>query len=557
MTIKSRILALVACFALMASAITGLGLVTIHDYNRMLREVSDAYENAYRGEHLNRLVTAAVMESRGVYMAKDTAGAKTYADGIDKDLNDISALLVEWKGTLSADELPEFAAVEEKAQEFIGFRRELARLGRDVSPDAANTQGNNDANRSNRKAFQAAIDAMVAHIHSNLDKSQADIQRYKAEREIQFLTLALAGIVLLVGASLWIAIKSISRPLRHVTDSVMRISEGAYDTAIPEARGKDEISSLWRSIRTLRDRALEAETLKAQQREEELRMADSMRAERNRIAGEFEAHMGALAERFAASSRTVASSARGLTENADVASERAHSVNHAAIDAANNVANVAAATEELSASVGEINSQVMRTSEVTQMAVHEAQKTEASIRTLSSAAGQIGEVINLIQAIAAQTNLLALNATIESARAGDAGKGFAVVASEVKQLAQQTAKATDDIRAKINEIQSATQTTVGSIDTIVKTIETIGQLTTAIAGSVEQQGMATNEIAGNTSRAASGTREVTGHIAGLSDAAQATGDAAQSLLGLSSDLETRSHDLQSEVLSFVERLRAA
>ena len=557
MTIKSRILALVACFALMASAITGLGLVTIHDYNRMLLQVSDAYENAYRGEHLNRLVTAAVMESRGVYMAKDTAGAKTYADGIDKDLNDISALLVEWKGTLSAGELPEFAAVEEKAQEFIGFRRELARLGREVSPDAANTQGNNDANRSNRKAFQAAIDAMVAHIHSNLDKSQADIQRYKAQREIQFLTMALAGIVLLVSASLWIAVKSISRPLRHVTDSVMRISEGAYDTAIPEARGKDEISSLWRSIRTLRDRALEAETLKAQQREEELRMADSMRAERNRIAGEFEAHMGALAERFAASSRTVASSARGLTENADVASERAHSVNHAAIDAANNVANVAAATEELSASVGEINSQVMRTSEVTQMAVHEAQKTEASIRTLSSAAGQIGEVINLIQAIAAQTNLLALNATIESARAGDAGKGFAVVASEVKQLAQQTAKATDDIRAKINEIQSATQTTVGSIDTIVKTIETIGQLTTAIAGSVEQQGMATNEIAGNTSRAASGTREVTGHIAGLSDAAQATGDAAQSLLGLSSDLETRSHDLQSEVLAFVERLRAA
>ena len=557
MTIKSRILALVACFALMASAITGLGLVTIHDYNRMLREVSDAYENAYRGEHLNRLVTAAVMESRGVYMAKDTAGAKTYADGIDKDLNDISTLLSDWKSSLTPGQLPEFAAVEEKAQEFIGFRRELARLGRDVSPEAANIQGNNDANRSNRKAFQAAIDAMVAHIHSNLDKSQADIQRYKAQREIQFLTLALAGIVLLVGASLWIAVKSISRPLRHVTDSVMRISEGAYDTAVPEARGKDEISSLWRSIRTLRDRALEAETLKAQQREEELRMADSMRAERNRIAGEFEAHMGALAERFAASSRTVASSARGLTENADVASERAHSVNHAAIDAANNVANVAAATEELSASVGEINSQVMRTSEVTQMAVHEAQKTEASIRTLSSAAGQIGEVINLIQAIAAQTNLLALNATIESARAGDAGKGFAVVASEVKQLAQQTAKATDDIRAKINEIQSATQTTVGSIDTIVKTIETIGQLTTAIAGSVEQQGMATNEIAGNTSRAASGTREVTGHIAGLSDAAQATGDAAQSLLGLSSDLETRSHDLQSEVLAFVERLRAA
>ncbi len=557
MTIKSRILALVACFAIMAAAITGLGLVTINDYNHMLQSADKAQDNAYRGEHLNRLVTGVVMDSRGVYMSKDTTEASKYADGVDKQLDSIAAMMTEWKAGMKPGELPEFAAVEAKANEFITLRRELARLGRDVSPADASVLGNNDTNRENRKAFQASIDAMVKTIKTNLEASKADMAKYQHTRVWQFLLIAATGIIGLIAASLWVAVKSISRPLHHVTESVMRISEGAYDTEVPEAKAKDEISSLWRSIRTLRDRAAEGETLKAHQEEEEMRIAENMRDERNRIASEFESSMGDLARRFAASSRTVADSAKSLTHNADDASARVQSVNIAAVEAANNVQNVAAATEELSASVNEINEQVARTSQVTRLAVDEAAKTEAAIATLSTAAQQIGEVINLIQAIAAQTNLLALNATIESARAGEAGKGFAVVASEVKQLAQQTAKATDEIRSKIGEIQSATSETVSSIDTIVKTIEQIGGLTTAIAASVEQQGYATQEIASNTNRAADGTREVTGHMSGVGDAAQQTGEAAQALLGLSSDLEHRSEDMQQEVMSFVGRLRAA
>ena len=557
MTIKFRILALVACFALMASAITGLGLITIGDYNTMLLSADRAHDNAYRGEHLNRLVTGVVMDSRGVYMAADTTEAKKYADGVDKQLDDTQKLLSDWKADLKAGELPEFSDVETQARQFVTLRRELARLGRDTSPASASALGNNDENRANRKAFQASIDVMVKHIHDDLDTSQASMAKYKDTRSVQFLLIAATGILGLIAASLWVAFRSISRPLQHVTQSVMRISEGAYDTEIPEAKGKDEIASLWRSIRTLRDRALEGETLKAHQLEEEHRIASNMQAERNRIASEFEQSMGDLARRFANSSRTVAESARGLSDNADQAAIRVQSVNVAAVEAANNVQSVAAATEELSASVHEINQQVSRTSHVTQLAVSEAAKTEDAIRTLSASAGQIGEVINLIQAIAAQTNLLALNATIESARAGEAGKGFAVVASEVKQLASQTGKATEEIRRKIAEIQGATQITVESISTIVKTIENIGELTTAIAASVEQQGAATQEIANNTNRAADGTREVTGHMEGVGYAAQSTGEAAQALLGLSSDLEHRSEDLQSEVMSFVGRLRSA
>lgn len=557
MSIKFKILALVAAFAIIASAITGLGLATIGDYNKILASYGNANQNAYNGEKLNRLVTLVVMESRGVYMAESTEKAKKFADGVDKGLDDMQALLTSWKATLEPNELPAFAAVEAKAQQFITFRREIARVGRDVSPEEANTLGNNEANRANRSGFQKDIDAMVTTIRADLEKSQAEVAGYSQTRSNLFLLMAVTGILALLAVSLWVAIKVISRPIQNIDQSVTRISEGAYDTPIPEHTAKDEIGSLWRSIRVLRDRAAEAEQLKIEQQMAEKRAYQELMAERNRIAAEFEKHMGELATRFISSSRTVAEAARGLNETAEDTSTRAASVSQAAIDAANNVQNVAAATEELSASVGEINHQVVRTAEVTQSAVEEAKKTEEAIQTLSTAAQQIGEVINLIQAIAAQTNLLALNATIESARAGEAGKGFAVVASEVKQLAQQTAKATDDIRAKISEIQSATAVTVGSIDAIVRTIETIGGLTGSIAASVEQQGAATNEIAANTNRAATGTRDVTGHITGVDQAAQMTGHAAQQLLGLSSELEERSADLQGEVVAFVQRLRAA
>ncbi len=557
MTIRSRILALVAAFAVMASAITALGLFTISDYNTMIGRYHRAYENAYRGERLNRLVTAVVMESRGIYMSPDTVKAKPYADGVDKQLDDMQALLTQWRGDLKPGELPPFTAVDSKAQEFVTVRRETARLGREASPEAANEQGNNDANRKNRKEFQANIDAMVTAVRSNLSTTEAEVEHFSQTRAILFLIAAATGVIVLLAGSLWVAIRQVSRPLQKVSDTVMRLSEGDLNATIPEGRGHDEINRLWTAIGVLRDGAQEAERLKAAQAEAAASHDRMLAEERGRIAAQFEAQMGDLAQRFRESSRMVAESARVLSQNANNASSRAAAVAGAASSAAENVSSVASATEEMTASVGEINDQVVRTTGVAHTAVAEAQKAEAAIQGLSAAASQIGEVISLIQAIAAQTNLLALNATIESARAGEAGKGFAVVASEVKQLASQTARATDDIRAKITEIQSATDATVSSIDTIVQTIETIGQLTGSIAAAVEQQGAATHEISQNTAHAAAGTKDVSRHIEGVDEAARLTGDAAGSLLGLSSDLESRSGDLQDEVKRFADHLRAA
>ena len=205
----------------------------------------------------------------------------------------------------------------------------------------------------------------------------------------------------------------------------------------------------------------------------------------------------------------------------------------------------------------EINGQVVHSSSIASTAADEAASTEANIRSLSEAAEKIGDVVNLIRDIAGQTNLLALNATIEAARAGEAGKGFAVVASEVKQLASQTAKATDDIAAKVGEIQTATADTVESIRRIVGTIGSIREMSSSIASAVEQQGAATREIASNTTRAAQGAGHVTDNISGVGHAAEMTGTAATQLMGLSSNLSSQADSLTQEVETFVRTLRSA
>ena len=215
------------------------------------------------------------------------------------------------------------------------------------------------------------------------------------------------------------------------------------------------------------------------------------------------------------------------------------------------------AAELLANSVSEINGKVTESARVAGSASDEAQRTDRQIRCLIEAAARIGDVVSLIKGIAGQINLLALNATIEAARAGEAGRGFAIVASEVKALASQTAKATEEIESKVGEIQSATSTTVGSIDTFVTTVENIRQLATAIAGAVEQQRTATVEIAQNCQHAASGANDVSGNIAGVGEEARTTRSAAGDLMELATGLTARTQDLQQEVALFMRDLSAA
>jgi methyl-accepting chemotaxis protein len=218
---------------------------------------------------------------------------------------------------------------------------------------------------------------------------------------------------------------------------------------------------------------------------------------------------------------------------------------------------VAAAAEELAASIGEIGRQVTQSSKITGQAVVDAQRTDAIVRALAEGAEKIGHVVGLISTIAGQTNLLALNATIEAARAGDAGKGFAVVASEVKSLANQTAKATEEIGAQIAQIQAATKEAVAAIRNITGTIEQVSAISVSIAAAIEQQDAATAEIARNVQQTAQSAQSVTATISGVSQAANDTGAAAEQVLGAASGLSTQAEQLNDEVHRFVADVRAA
>jgi len=221
------------------------------------------------------------------------------------------------------------------------------------------------------------------------------------------------------------------------------------------------------------------------------------------------------------------------------------------------VQSVAAATEELSASISEISQQVAQSTTIAQRAVGQARETDATINGLAQASQKIGEVADLIRDIANQTNLLALNATIEAARAGDAGKGFAVVASEVKNLANQTAQATEEISGQISGIQGATAQAVDAIRVITSTISEIDQIASAIAAAVEQQGAATREISRSIQQAADGTRDVSQNISGVSSALSESARLADGLLGAASDLSHQADVMRGEISRFLDRVRAA
>jgi len=271
----------------------------------------------------------------------------------------------------------------------------------------------------------------------------------------------------------------------------------------------------------------------------------------------FEASAGTLVGIIASAATELRATAQSLSSTTEQTTAQAAGVAAAVEQASVNVQTVASAAEELSSSITEISRQVAQSSMIASKAVEDARRTDAIVKTLAGGAQKIGDVVGLISSIAGQTNLLALNATIEAARAGDAGKGFAVVAAEVKNLANQTAKATGDISAQIAEIQTATSEAVQAIETIAKTIDELSRIAASIAASVEEQGTATQEIARNVHEAASGTQEVSTNIIGVSRGAQETGVAAAQMLDAAGDLSQQTERMSADVGQFIAAVKAA
>jgi methyl-accepting chemotaxis protein len=386
-----------------------------------------------------------------------------------------------------------------------------------------------------------------------------DTTEYEAAATRAQLHLLLATLAILAGAVLlaFLLGRGLSRPLAAITAVMNRLSSGDIEVTIPGGERKDELGTMAVAVDVFRRSMIDARGMREAQETAKLHTEQEKKALQREMADRFEADVKGVVTAVANATKDMQRVAGEITASVNGTSERAAAAAAASEEASASVSTVAAATEELASSVAEIGRQVTHSSGVADGAVVKAGQTTEMVESLSAAGEKIGDVLRLIGAIASQTNLLALNATIEAARAGDAGRGFAVVASEVKELASQTAKATEEIAGQVTAIQSATGDCVIAIGGISDTIREISGIATTIAAAVEEQDSATREIARSVQQAAAGTSEVSLNVTGASQAAAQSRLLANNVLVASGELNQHATALFKSVDSFLAGLRDA
>lgn len=370
------------------------------------------------------------------------------------------------------------------------------------------------------------------------------------------MVLAIAATLLGVLAAFFIG-RIIAGSISGAVRQMSQLADGNLDIVIKGAERKDELGDMARALEVFKENGVQ----KVQLEREQERQAEQSKVEKTRAMNEmadgFEAAVNEVVAGVSSASEQMVSLAQLMTQSAGRANDRSSAVAAASEEASMNVETVAAASEEMTNSIAEVSQRIGQSANMTDNAARGAQETTQTVAKLATSAQTIGEVISMISAIAEQTNLLALNATIEAARAGEAGKGFAVVASEVKSLANQTAKATEDISAQITGMQGETDAVVEAITKIGGMIGELNTTSSSIAAAVEEQHSATQEIARNTQQAADGTREVSSNISEVSSAVQETGQAANEVLAASSQLASEAERLRTNVADFLQTVRAA
>jgi methyl-accepting chemotaxis protein len=528
------------------------------------RKVDDAYTTLIDGQaastlaltrstqllsNMNRLVLQAITETdsstvQGIAAAvkqleqkfKETARAGK--DGAPQFAEKIDAMLAKFDKTLkpAVEQTLELAAKNDDAQALIFSRSTLAPGATSITNGMLGLV----------KDAQAAMEATKSETHAGV----------LAALEATLIGTA-AGFAALLALLFVIVRSTASRPLVALSRSMSRLAEGDLDAEVRGAERGDEIGAMARALATFRENAIRVRALEAEQERLKLEGEEDRRSTMQTLADNFTREVQGIVQGVGAAARQLEQSARDMKGSAEEGRERSGVVAGASQEATANVETVAASAEELTASIQEIARQVAEASAIAGEATSQASGARNLVTDLAATAQKIGDVVSLINDIAAQTNLLALSATIEAARAGEAGRGFAVVAAEVKYLATQTAKATEEIAHQIHAVQGATKEVVGAITHIDQTIGRINEISSAVAAAVEEQDAATREIARNVEEAARGTQEVSANIASVRDSSSRTGEVAGQILAAAGDLTRQADTLNEQVEAFVGRIRAA
>lgn len=554
MTIKARLLSLISLLGLLS--IIGGGIQSyLQSRTAVLSTASDrARDSAFLLQKVNASVYAIVMDSRGVYMSDSVQTAAPFAKGMETQLAELKRLNDAWTPLAHDTVGPDLGQkLTDGIAAFVAKRSEMIDLARTRGPAAAREVGDNDANRKVRRALN---DALVAAIDA------ADKERARREAEIDdaitfvgrvTTVLFLAACVGLVAGWYFVG-RHVIGPLNRLHGRMVGLAAGDAESAVPFTSARNELGEMARAVEVFRVTQHERARLQTEAtviREREIAQQNLLD---ERVQG-FVKTVTAIMQRLGDQTGVMRRTSEALQEVADLTSRSARSALDACTSASSNATTVAAATEELGSSIREIATQTELARQTVEVAATTADESNRDVATLSAAAEEIGTILELIQSIAQQTNLLALNATIEAARAGEAGRGFAVVAAEVKNLAGQTAKATDEIGRQIENVQARTANAVAALGQIAERIGEVRRITGSIAAAVNEQQAATQEISRSVSVTSDGSRTAAADSEAVFTAAEKTNAEAVSVKTSSQHVQSAGQEIEAAVASFIALVR--
>jgi methyl-accepting chemotaxis protein len=553
-------LALAPCFALAGTlAVAVVSAVTLGTMDRVVGDIVDrqmqrvaslaeaARRFAETDGELNRLLTA-----QAAFGA--AAGAPEKVGALKAGVLDIAAMVTRYATSL-ADDAEEAATATRLAEEIGSYAEGVEVVSSMLELDFAGAVSMLEPFGAKFRDVMAALDRLRLAVEAEAQASAREGAEVSAARSRLGWQLAVAAL-LLVAVITWITTRTIRRSITDIAAATSALAKGQLDVALEPLARRDELGAVVASLTVFRDDARRVAALEAERRELAARSMEEQRQVRLGVASNIDDLVGAVAGRLSGSSEQLRDATRALAELSGQGTEEARGAADGAQAVSHEVQSIAAATEQLVASVGEISRQVTAAAMAARDAVSETRTTDETVQQLAHAARRIGEIVDLIAAVAAKTNLLALNATIEAARAGDAGKGFAIVAGEVKALAEQTTRATKEITGQIGEIQAVTERTVEAMRAIGASVDRSSSIAEAIAAAVEQQDATTREIARSIGQAAQATDGVSGNASSLARAMTATRDRLSVVRDAANDIASEGQHLRETLDGVVRQLRA-